>query len=325
MPRVPIVLIRTLCAALVVLLCSACGVPGSQTAASFTTVPPTATGEPPTATATVTASTTPTATPTVRPSATPTVTPSPTATPTSTVTPGPTPDGAVRRARVPILMYHYVSEPPPDADVYRKDLSVTPAQFEAHLQALQEAGYQAIPLVDLVSYLATGQPQLPANGVVLTFDDGYVDIYANAWPLLQKYGFTATIFVITDFVDMQRPGYATWEQLAEMHAAGIDIGSHSRDHADLTGRDTDFLVWQALGSREMIESRLGFTPRLFCYPAGRYDDLAIQVVRSANYWGAVTTQQGATHASDAPFELTRVRVRGSHRASDLLRLLTTDW
>lgn len=313
----PTILIRALCAALVVVLCSACGAPGRQTAASLATVPPTATVEPPTATPTATASFTPTATPTI--------TPSPTATPTSTTTPGPTPDGTVRSVRVPILMYHYVSQPPPEADVYRKDLSVTPAQFESHVQALQDAGYQSIPLADLVSYLATGQPELPAKGVVLTFDDGYVDNYDNALPVLQKYGFTATIFVITDFVDMQRPGYATWAQLAEMHAAGLDIGSHSRDHADLSGRDVDFLVWQALGSRQMIESRLGFTPRVFCYPAGRYDDLAIQVVRSADYWGAVTTQQGVTHASDAPFELTRVRVRGSHTAVDLLRLLDTDW
>ncbi len=222
-------------------------------------------------------------------------------------------------------MYHYVSQPPPDADIYRKDLSVTPAQFESHLQAMVTAGYRSVPLVDVVSYLATGRPELPANGVVLTFDDGYTDVYENAFPLLQKYGFTATAFVITDFVDSQRPGYASWSQLAEMHRAGIDIGSHSRDHADLAGRDVDFLVWQALGSRQMIESRLGFTPRLFCYPAGRYDELTARVVRSADYWGAVTTRQGATHTSAAPFELTRVRVRGSHSAADLLRLLAADW
>lgn len=274
---------------------------------------------------TATAFPTPTGTPTTPPTATPTITPLPTVTPTGTATPGPTPDGKVRSARVPILMYHYVSEPPPDADVYRKDLSVTPAQFESHLQALQDAGYQSVALTDLVSYLATGQPELPAKSVVLTFDDGYEDNYINAFPLLKKYGFTATIFVITDFVDMQRPGYVSWDQLAEMHAAGIDVGSHSRDHADLAGRDVDFLVWQALGSRQMIESRLGFTPRLFCYPAGQYDDLAIQVIHSADYWGAVTTKQGATHAADAPFELTRVRVRGSHQAPDLLRLLAADW
>ncbi len=319
----PTVFIRILCGVLAVVLCGACAAPTSQTAPS--TVPATVSRELPPATATPTATPQPTDTPTPRPTVTPTATPQPTVTPTSTATPGPTPDGTVRRSRVPILMYHYVSEPAPDADVYRKDLSVTPAQFESHLQALRDAGYQSIPLADLLSYLATGQPELPANGVVLTFDDGYVDNYENAFPLLKKYGFMATLFIITDFVDMQRPGYASWEQLAEMHAAGIDIGSHSRDHADLAGRDVDFLVWQALGSRQMIESRLGFTPRLFCYPAGRYDDLTIQVIRSADYWGAVTTQQGVLHTSEAPFELTRVRVRGSHAASDLLRLLKADW
>lgn len=315
-------LIRLLGMALVAVLCSACGAPVSQTIPSSpATMSPRVAVQIPTATAFPT----PTGTPTTPPTATPTITPLPTVTPTGTATPGPTPDGKVRSARVPILMYHYVSEPPPDADVYRKDLSVTPAQFESHLQALQDAGYQSVALTDLVSYLATGQPELPAKSVVLTFDDGYEDNYINAFPLLKKYGFTAMIFVITDFVDMQRPGYVSWDQLAEMHAAGIDVGSHSRDHADLAGRDVDFLVWQALGSRQMIESRLGFTPRLFCYPAGQYDDLAIQVIHSADYWGAVTTKQGATHAADAPFELTRVRVRGSHQAPDLLRLLAADW
>ena len=65
------------------------------------------------------------------------------------------------------------------------DDPVTPAQFESHLQALRNAGYQAVPLADLLSYLATGQPQLPANAVVLTFDDGYEDNYTHAFPLLQ--------------------------------------------------------------------------------------------------------------------------------------------
>lgn len=316
----PAVLTRVLCIVLAAILCSACGAPASQPTLTAT---PTATRVLPTATATVPPA--PTATPTTPPTATPLPSATPTVTPTRTPTPGPTPDGQARSIRVPILMYHYVSEPPPDADIYRKDLSVTPAQFESHLRALRDAGYQSIPLADLLSYLATGQPQLPDNSVVLTLDDGYVDNYEFAFPLLQQYGFTATIFVITDFVDMQRPGYVSWEQLAEMHAAGIDVGSHSRDHADLAGRDTDFLVWQALGSREMIESRLGFTPRSFGYPAGHYDQQAIDVIRSAGYWGSVTTQQGAIHTSDAPFELTRVRVRGSHQAPDLLRLLATDW
>lgn len=231
----------------------------------------------------------------------------------------------MRTARVPILMYHYVSEPPPDADVYRRDLSVTPAQFTAHLQALRQAGFVSVPLSDLIGYLANGQPVLPPNSIVLTFDDGYQDNFDNAFPALQATGFTAAFFIITDFVDAGRPGYVTWPELRQMHDAGMEIGSHSRDHPDLSGRSLDFLVWQVLGSREMIESRLGFTPRIFCYPGGRYDDLAIQVVRSANFWGAVTTRQGTTHRSDGLFELSRVRIRGSHTAEDVVALLSAPW
>lgn len=266
---------------------------------------------------------TPTITPTA--SATATATTTPTLTPTATATPGPTPDGTVRTANVPILMYHYVSEPPAEADIYRRDLSVTPAQLSAQIEAMAAAGFVSVRLSDLISFLATGQPVLPPKSVVLTFDDGYQDNFDHAFPLLKQAGFTATFFVITDFVDAGRPGYMTWDELRAMHDAGMDIGSHSRNHPDLAGQSLDFLVWQALGSREMIESRLGFTPRVFCYPSGRYDALAMQVVQSANFWGAVTVRQGATHSSEHLFELTRVRIRGSYSTADVMRLLTTAW
>lgn len=298
--------------------------------------PPTATWTPtptPSSTPTLTPSLTPTLTPSVTPTLTPSLTPTPSATrtptptftPTSTATPGPTPDAQVRSANVPILMYHYVSAPPPEADVYRRDLSVTPDQLAGQIEAMTAAGFVSVRLSDLISYLATGRPLLPPKSVVLTFDDGYQDNFDNAFPLLKQAGFTATFFVITDFVDAGRPGYMTWDELRELHDAGMDIGSHSRDHPDLAGRAADFLVWQVLGSREMIESRLGFTPRAFCYPSGRYDPLAVQVVQSANFWGAVTTRQGATHDSEHLFELTRVRIRGGHTVADVMRLLTTDW
>ena len=75
----------------------------------------------------------------------------------------------------------------------------------------------------------------------------------------------------------------------------------------------------------MIESRVGITPRFFSYPSGRYDDQAIAVIHSANFWGGVTTHQGTVQRSDRPFELMRVRVRGSYTVDDLARLLSLDW
>ncbi len=221
-------------------------------------------------------------------------------------------------------MYHYVSDPPADADVYRRDLSVLPDRFGAHLDYLLANGYSVITLDELLYALAQGR-ELPKKPVILTFDDGYEDNYTEAFPRLRDRGLVAHFFIVTDFVNQARPGYMTWPQIEEMAAAGQRFGSHSRDHPDLSGKDTDYLVWQALGSKESIEEHLGYHPRWIVYPSGGYDAQVIAVFRSAHYWGGLTTQQGATHRLDGIFELRRVRVRGTHTAEDLAALLALDW
>jgi peptidoglycan/xylan/chitin deacetylase (PgdA/CDA1 family) len=235
-----------------------------------------------------------------------------------------TPDGTVRTAHVPILMYHYLSAPPPDANIYRQDLSVSPELFAAHLDAMQEAGYTTITLYELVAYLVNGVP-LPEKPVIITFDDGYRDTYANAFPLLKSHGMVATFFVITDFMDEERPEYLTWDMAREMLAAGMRIESHGRNHVSLLDKDRDYLVWQALGSMETIQYELGVRPRFVSYPAGEYDRRVADLFASAGYWAGTTTAQGATHSSDALFDLKRVRVRGTTSAEELLRLLSLDW
>ncbi len=271
------------------------------------------------------ASPTPRPTSTPRPTRTPTPAPTSTPTPLPSPTPGPTPDGVLRTVRVPILMYHYISEPPADADIYRTDLSLSPETFAAHLDYLRAEGYTTLYLRDLLSYLATGQPELPEKPVILTFDDGYEDNYLNAFPALAERDMTGTFFIITDFATQDRPGYADWQQLGEMAAAGMEIGSHSRDHPDLAGKDSDYLVWQALGSQETIEANTGAHPRVLSYPAGSYDQRVIDIFRSAHYWGAVTTQQGVIQRSDQPFELKRVRIRNTTGVEQLANLLQAPW
>jgi peptidoglycan/xylan/chitin deacetylase (PgdA/CDA1 family) len=259
-------------------------------------------------------------TPSVTPTATATATPTPSPTPTA----GPTPDGVLRQLHVPILMYHYISVPPADADIYRKDLSVTPERFEGHLQYLLSAGYHVVTLDDLLYALTQGRP-LPEKPVILTFDDGYEDNYQNAFPLLQKYGVSGHFFIISDFVNAGRPGYMSWQQIEEMAAVGQHFGSHSRDHPDLSGKPVDYLVWQALGGLESIQEHLGYHPRWVSYPSGGYDQQVIAVYKSANYWGGLAADQGATHTLDDIFHLTRVRVRGTYTAEDLANLLELDW
>lgn len=232
-------------------------------------------------------------------------------------------DSTRRRMRVPILMYHYISVPPPDADVYRLDLSVRPDQFAAQLGWLRANGYTTISLDDLYLALTEGKP-LPPQPVVLTFDDGYTDAYTNAFPLLRQYGMTGTFFVVTEWLDLNTPGYLTWPQAREMAAAGLSIQSHSRTHPDLTNDcDYDCLVYQLLGSVETIEAQIGVRPRFFCYPGGRYNETVMAILSQIGIAAAVTTQPGTLLVNDRLLELPRARIRGTTTLDDFAWILNT--
>ena len=228
----------------------------------------------------------------------------------------PTVNPGLRVARVPIMMYHYVSIPPPDADVYRLDLSVSPQAFDEQLAFLAYNGYRTIRASDLVEHLLYGAP-LPEKPIVLTFDDGYADAYDAAFPLLKKYGMVATFFVVTQYLESKKPGYATWAQLQEMANAGMEIGSHTADHPDLRGKSIVFQNGQIAGSKQLIEMRLpGVTVKTFCYPSGKYDATTLAVLRMSGYLGAVTEIQGVRQTSDDVYEMRRIRVRGSYSLND---------
>jgi len=281
----------------------------------------------PTPTATQTATPTFTPTPTDTPTPTPTLSPTSTPTPTRPLTPMLTRDPAQRVYRIPILMYHYISVPPPDADKYRLDLSVTPANFDAQMQYLASEGYQPVRLSDVAEFLRNGKP-LPINPIVITFDDGYVDNHQYALPILKKYKFTATFFIITQIVDDKKPGYMNWNQIEDLAIEGMEIGSHSMTHPDLKDKPRAFQSGEIVGSKLVIESRIGTPVKSFSFPAGKYDAQTLQVLRSAGYLAAVTTEpQGAKQSTDQIFELQRIRVRGSFSIDDFaywLKYFTTN-
>jgi len=239
--------------------------------------------------------------------------PAPTATPTAIR--DLLPDGVLRETTVPILMYHHVGEPPPGADAIRRDLTVLPSEFEAQLAYLSEEGYQTIHLSDLIMHLQMGSP-LPPKPIVITFDDGYHDAFTNAYPLLKEYGFVATFFIITQLADEGREDYLSWAEIKALHAAGMEIGSHTYTHPDLREQPYDYVVWQVLGSKEAIEARTKGPVRLFSYPSGKYDEQVVEVLKSTGYWGAVAVSQGAHQSSDRTFKLQRIRVRGSYNLRD---------
>lgn len=233
-------------------------------------------------------------------------------------------DGTLRRIRLPVLMYHYVSPLPRDADALRIGLTVRPEAFRDQLAWLRDAGYSSISPDQLVRALNDGDP-LPPKPVMLTFDDGHVDHYSVVLPLLLEAGFSGTFFIISEKVDLRDPLHLGRDQLIAMAAQGMSIQSHSLSHRDLSGLDWDLLVYELLGSRESLEAWTGVAPGILAWPFGKHDALARQAAREAGYRMALSTRAGVLHDSTELFELPRLRVNRNLTLRNFEALLRADW
>jgi len=190
---------------------------------------------------------------------------------------------------IPILVYHHVV-PGRSAGV----LFVTPEGFEQQLKFLQDNGYQSVSFSDLADCLEYGAP-LPERPVILSFDDGWENQFTYGFPLLQKYGFSATFFMVTNYIDHQN--FMTTDQLKTMIAAGMTIGSHSRSHPALPSLGTgQRLKDEIAGSKAWLEDRLGVAIDTFAYPYGSYTAADVAAVKAAGYRTARTVDSG-THAA----------------------------
>jgi peptidoglycan/xylan/chitin deacetylase (PgdA/CDA1 family) len=217
--------------------------------------------------------------------------------------------GGQPSVHVPILMYHYVGTVPPGdpAAALRAELTVSPQAFEQQLDWLSDNGYHAIDLSDLRGYLR-GENDLPSRPVVLTFDDGTADLYTTAYPMLLKHDMKAVAFIISGFLDA--PGRVTRDQLVQMSRHGIEMGSHTYSHQDLTTEPPDRLQMELQRPKQELEGLVGRPVLDFAYPSGRHNPTVDAVVAQAGYESATTTNPGTAHAWGDRFTWTRVRVGG---------------
>ncbi len=201
-------------------------------------------------------------------------------------------------AGVPILVYHKVGD---TAEAY----SVPPVDFERQMRYLADEGYTAVTLAALVDHMTAGKP-LPPKPVVITLDDGYADNYTAALPILKKYGLRATVFVVTDFLD-ERP-YLTWDEVKALRAAGIEIGSHTLHHRDLTTLPPDERARDLQLSKEGLEWRLDAPVQFLAYPFGSYDAATEAALKKAGYRAAVGTAVGLNRPGDDVYALKRINI-----------------
>lgn len=201
--------------------------------------------------------------------------------------------------KILVLNYHQV-------DNKSSYLSVPPSDFDAQMKFLVDSGCITITPDELYAGL-NGEIELPPKPVLITFDDGYIDNYMNAFPILKKYGLHATIFIIPSFTGVY-PAYMNWEQLKEMEANGITIESHTLTHPKLESLPDDEIRSELLNSKNLLEENLGHPIEFLAYPTGTYNLHIAGIAKDIGYKGAFTIKYGVVDKGSNFFALERVPI-----------------
>lgn len=219
-----------------------------------------------------------------------------------------------RDQTLPILCYHRVS------DQLRDHVTVGVQQFDEQM-AFLKANYHVHPLRDLLDGAPLTSGKTP---VAVTFDDGYLDNYENAFPILAKHGLSATFFISTDHIAEQKPfahdldklGHGlpnmSWDQIREMLRDGMDFGSHTANHVDL-GKTGEAETWEELTrSNQAIKDELGIEKNLFAFPFGRPQNLTSAnhaLIKKAGYSCCCSARGGLnTYEKIDPFDIKRIGI-----------------
>jgi peptidoglycan/xylan/chitin deacetylase (PgdA/CDA1 family) len=214
--------------------------------------------------------------------------------------------------RVSILMYHQVGRFAP-MHAHRSTYC-DHRRFAAQMAMLHHLGYRVLRLEEALACLA-GRKPVPPRAVVLTFDDGYENFYEYAWPALQRYGFTAVVYLISDLVGKPSSWFARdgrdtpmlmdGPRIRQLHAAGIEFGAHSMSHVKLAEQTTERIRQEVSGCKRALEDILGAPVLDFCYPYGSHDMRAVEAVAEAGYRSGVTCEKASASGHDDPLTLPR--------------------
>jgi peptidoglycan/xylan/chitin deacetylase (PgdA/CDA1 family) len=225
--------------------------------------------------------------------------------------------GADRGSRVPILMYHSVSE-----NLFGKShpyyqINTSPPMFARQMRWLKHAGYRTMDLTEMLAALESRKDL--SKTVVITFDDGYRDFYTDAFPVMKQCGFTATVFLATARIQnvslrFEGADYLTWQEVRDLHAEGIRFGSHTVTHADLHSLEPEQIDYELGCSKETIEQKLSTSVDSFAYSFGFPEEdncfkrFLVDVLENHGFNNGVSAILGRAHLGKNRFYLPRLPV-----------------
>ena len=210
-------------------------------------------------------------------------------------------------ACLPILSFHALEDRP-------SVTSFSPSVFRRGMAKLHESGFRALSLLEAVDYLRRGN-RFPKRSFVITFDDGYQSVYDQAFPVLQRYGMSATVFLTVGDTGTTTPGdrlpslegrsMLSWDEIREMQSQGIEFGAHTLTHPDLTRLPPDRVEAEVCNSKALIEDALSAPVACFAYPYGRFDQRSREIV-SQHFSCACSDKLGLIRAGSDCYALERV-------------------
>lgn len=235
-----------------------------------------------------------------------------------------------RKDRVPALLYHHFApkEPAPGSQPNNYDpvYFCYDTAFDEQMSYLRREGYTTISLGDFVAF-QSGAKTLPAKPIILTFDDGFVSNYLHAFPILKKYGMTATIFMTVNRDAENFKKYAavdaplTDAQLVEMSDCGIAIESHSMTHRYLSELEPEVIRWELAESRKSLAETLRKAVRFLAIPSGAYNRTVKRLVQETGYEAAFCMLKGSNNRSSDPYALRRFVIARDFTVDDFHRTL----
>ncbi len=221
---------------------------------------------------------------------------------------------------VPILTYHNLGEQA------KGRLVLAAASFREQMRYLKTNGYRVVSLADFIEFTRLNR-QLPQRAVVLTFDDGYHAFKDHAYPVLKELGFTATLFIYTDWVGAGR-GALSWADLRELAAAGIDIQAHSKTHADLRRApgETEAQYARRMHAeleqpQELFSRNLGRRSQILAYPYGRWEEGLLPKVKEYGYIAAFSVRRQGNAAFVRPLAGHRSQIYSEMTLDDFVKNL----
>lgn len=226
--------------------------------------------------------------------------------------------------KILILLYHRILPEEDDlskVSTEERVFSVKEKEFSKQLEYLYSNGWKTLNLSQLLEYLQAKTP-FPDKSLVISFDDGNQTDYTVAFPLLEKFGFKATFFLTSDFIE--KSGHLQKSQILKMSQEGMEFGSHGKTHKFLSTLKEEELRQELLGSKKFLEEIIGKEINLLSLPGGYHSTTVKRITKELGFKGVCTSKFGWNENKTDTFELKRVSLRSGNSLSDFVSLINQD-